>query len=70
MFAPKAKSSFNSADGAVNVHVKVDEKGCVVSAKAISGHPLLRSAAEQTARQAKLKAAKTAEILIFKFTTE
>jgi outer membrane biosynthesis protein TonB len=54
----------------VNVHVKVDEKGCVVSAKAISGHPLLRSAAEQTARQAKLKAAKTAEILIFNFTIE
>jgi len=58
------------ASGAVKVQVEVDEKGSVVSANAISGHPLLRAAAEQAARQAKFKAAKTAGILIFIFTTE
>lgn len=41
------------ASGLVTVLVVVDETGGVVSAKAVSGHPLLRSAAEAAARQAK-----------------
>lgn len=41
------------ASGAVNVQVTIDEQGNVVSASAVSGHPLLRRAAEQAAREAK-----------------
>ena len=41
------------AEGAVNVQVVIDETGTVVSATAISGHPLLRQAAEQAALQSK-----------------
>lgn len=41
------------ASGAVNVQVTINESGSVVSASAVSGHPLLRQAAEQAARSAK-----------------
>jgi len=41
------------ASGAVNVQVKIDENGNVVSASAVSGHPLLRAAATAAARSAK-----------------
>lgn len=41
------------ASGAVNVQVLIDENGRVVSAQAVSGHPLLRAAAESAARQAR-----------------
>ncbi len=41
------------ASGAVNVQVKIDEHGNVVSASAVSGHPLLQQAAVAAARQAK-----------------
>ena len=41
------------ASGAVNVSVSIDVNGNVVSASAVSGHPLLRQAAEQAARQSK-----------------
>lgn len=41
------------AKGAVNVQVLIDENGNVVSARASSGHPLLRGPAEQAARRAK-----------------
>lgn len=41
------------AAGAVNVQVSIDEAGNVTSANAVSGHPLLRQAAEQAARQSK-----------------
>jgi protein TonB len=37
------------AHGAVNIQVLVDETGRVVSAKAVSGHPLLIAAAQQAA---------------------
>ncbi|MDQ3710975.1 MAG: energy transducer TonB, partial [Acidobacteriota bacterium] len=40
------------ASGAVNVQVTIDESGNVVSVSAVSGHPLLRAAAEQAARKA------------------
>lgn len=41
------------ADGAVTVKVLVAEDGSVTNAEAISGHPLLRAAAEAAAREAK-----------------
>jgi TonB family protein len=41
------------AAGKVTVQVTVDETGKVVSAAAVSGHPLLRAAAVEAAKQAK-----------------
>jgi TonB family protein len=41
------------ATGAVTVQVTIDENGTVISASAVSGHPLLRAAAEAAARNAK-----------------
>ena len=41
------------ASGAVAVQITFDEKGSVISAAAISGHPLLRAAAEKAARACK-----------------
>ncbi len=41
------------ASGAVNVQVTLDESGRVISAHAVSGHPLLKASAESAARQAK-----------------
>jgi TonB family protein len=38
------------AAGAVNVQVTISETGSVISANAVSGHPLLRGAAEAAAR--------------------
>jgi TonB family protein len=43
------------ASGTVTVQVVVDETGKVVEAKAVSGHPLLQSAAVAAARQATFK---------------
>jgi TonB family protein len=43
-----------NASGSVTVEVTVDEGGNVISAEAVSGHPLLRAAAVNAARQAKL----------------
>ncbi|HEU4597813.1 MAG TPA: M56 family metallopeptidase, partial [Pyrinomonadaceae bacterium] len=40
------------AQGAVTVRVTVDENGQVIAAEAVSGHPLLRGAAEEAARVA------------------
>lgn len=37
------------ASGSVNVQVVIDENGMVISAKAVSGHPLLRSSAVDAA---------------------
>jgi TonB family protein len=41
--------------GPVTVQVTLDESGNVVSARAVSGHPLLRASAESAARQAKFR---------------
>ncbi|MGI8639895.1 MAG: TonB family protein [Pyrinomonadaceae bacterium] len=49
---PAAAKAVN-ASGSVNVQVTIDENGDVVSASAVSGHPLLRAAAEQAARESK-----------------
>ncbi|MBK7704507.1 MAG: VWA domain-containing protein [Acidobacteria bacterium] len=48
-----AAASAVRASGAVNVEVIIDEQGRVVSATAISGHPLLRAAAVSAALQSK-----------------
>lgn len=48
------------AEGTVLVQVLVDENGNVVSANAVSGHPLLRAAAAQAARGAKFAPTKLA----------
>jgi TonB family protein len=50
-YPPAAKAV--RAAGSVSVQVLIDENGSVVSASAVSGHPLLRAAATQAARQAK-----------------
>ncbi|MBV9928716.1 MAG: TonB family protein [Acidobacteria bacterium] len=50
-YPPVAKAA--QASGTVTVRVTVDETGSVVSAAAVSGHPLLRAAAVAAARQAK-----------------
>jgi len=49
---PAAARAVN-ASGAVNVQVTIDEEGNVISASAVSGHPLLRQAAEQAAQASK-----------------
>lgn len=49
------------AEGQVAVQVTVDERGNVVSARAVSGHPLLRSAAEAAARQSRISPARIGE---------
>lgn len=43
------------AKGSVSVQVLIDENGNVVSASAVNGHPLLRSAAAGAARRAKFR---------------
>jgi len=50
-YPPLAKAT--GTQGTVTVQIVIDEKGKVVSARAVSGHPLLRPAAEQAAYQAR-----------------
>lgn len=50
-YPPAAKAV--RASGTVNVQVTIDEHGNVISASAVSGHPLLRAAATAAARQAR-----------------
>lgn len=49
---PAAAKAVNAC-GAVNVQVVIDEGGNISSAEAVSGHPLLRSASENAAWEAK-----------------
>lgn len=63
------------ASGAVNVQVTIDEQGNVVSAKAVSGHLLLREAAERAARNARFSptylsktAVKVNGLIVYNFT--
>jgi TonB family protein len=49
IYPPIAKRM--KASGAVQVAITIDENGRVIEAKAISGHPALRSAAEEAAKQ-------------------
>ena len=50
-YPPIAKATH--ASGTVNVQVVIDESGKVISANAVSGHPLLQASAIAAARQAK-----------------
>ncbi|MGZ5482629.1 MAG: TonB family protein [Pyrinomonadaceae bacterium] len=50
-YPPIAKAA--GASGIVTVQVLVDERGNVISASAVSGHPLLKQSAVAAARQAK-----------------
>lgn len=60
--------------GAVNVQVLIDEKGNVVSASIVSGHPLLRAGVETAARQSKFtptflsnQAVKVTGVIVYRF---
>jgi TonB family protein len=55
VYPPIARNMY--AEGQVVVEVEIDEEGNVTSAKAVSGHNLLRSAAEDAARKSKMKPA-------------
>jgi TonB family protein len=56
VYPPVARAA--QASGTVNVQVTVDEEGNVISAVAVSGHPLLRAAAVNAARGAKFNPTK------------
>jgi TonB family protein len=65
------------ASGSVSVQVLIDESGNVISAKAVTGHPLLRAAAETAAKNAKFKPTilsgtpvKVQGIIVYNFTAE
>ncbi len=65
------------ASGSVNVQVTVDENGNVVSANAVTGHPLLRVSAVEAARKAKFsptllsgKAVKVTGVIVYNFNSE
>lgn len=74
-YPPAAKAV--RASGAVSVEILVDEMGKVVSASALSGHPLLRQAAVEAAKRAEFsptllsgKAVKVKGVLTFNFTPQ
>lgn len=65
------------ANGTVQVQVTVDETGNVTSAKATSGHPLLRQSAEAAARQTRFnpitvgnQSVKASGILLYNFVNQ
>jgi len=62
------------AEGTVDVEVVVDESGNVISARAVSGHPLLQAAAVAAARSAKFsptrlegKPVKVSGVIVYNF---
>jgi periplasmic protein TonB len=55
-YPPVAKAA--RASGTVTVQVTIDENGNVISARAVSGHPLLQAAAVQAARSARFSPTK------------
>jgi TonB family protein len=65
------------AEGAVNVRVVVDEAGNVISAQALSGHPLLQAAAVAAAKEAKFaptrlsgSPVKITGVIVYNFTVQ
>lgn len=50
------------AEGAVQIQITIDKDGSVISARAIGGHPTLRTAAENAARQAKFSPTKLSNV--------
>jgi len=74
-YPPVAKAV--KASGMVVVQVEVNERGEVTKAQALSGHPLLRAAAEAAARQARFaptllsgKPVKVTGVLTYEFKSE
>ena len=74
-YPPAAKAV--RASGAVNVQVTVDESGNVISASAVSGHPLLRTSAVSAARASKFaptllsgKPVKVTGVIVYNFVQE
>jgi TonB family protein len=70
---PPAARAVN-ASGAVNVQVTIDEQGNVISASAVSGHPLLRASAVSAARASKFsptilsgQAVKVTGVIVYNF---
>lgn len=64
-----------NAQGDVSIQVLIDEEGRVISAKPVSGHPLLRAAATGAARSAKFRPTllsnqpvKVTGVIVYKFT--
>jgi TonB family protein len=53
VYPPEARQA--NITGSVTVQVTIDEAGDVISAKAVSGHPMLRDAAVDAALKAKFK---------------
>ena len=73
-YPPAAK--IVGASGQVDVQVTIDETGKVVAAKAVSGHPLLRAAAEKAALSAKFnptllskQPVKVTGVIVYRFAT-
>ena len=65
------------ASGAVTVQVLVDEEGKVLTARAVSGHPLLQAAAVAAARQARFtptklsgQSVKVTGVIIYNFAAQ
>lgn len=65
------------ASGDVSVQVTIDEQGNVISANAVSGHPLLRQVSEAAARGAKFKPTylsdvpvKVTGVIVYKFSAQ
>ncbi len=74
-YPPIAKAA--RASGAVQVQVTISEQGRVIDAQVVTGHPLLRDAALQAARQWVFKptelsgvAVKVQGVLTFNFTLQ
>ncbi len=74
-YPPAAKAV--RASGAVNVQVTIDENGNVISASAVSGHALLRQAAESAARSSKFsptmlsgQKVKVTGVIVYNFTAQ
>jgi TonB family protein len=74
-YPPVARAA--RAAGTVVVQVTVDEKGNVISARAVSGHPLLQAAAVAAARAAKFnptklsgQPVKVTGVITYQFTAE
>lgn len=69
-----AAAKIVKASGEVNVQIIIDEAGNIVSAKAVSGHPLLRAVSEKAAFSAKFRPTllsnqpvKVSGIIVYKF---
>lgn len=65
------------AEGEVSVQVLIDETGRVVSAKAVSGHPLLKAVSEVAAQNAKFaptllsnQPVKVTGVIVYKFSAQ